>query len=109
MNKNDWNEFKKNNKTKALNIFHVPYNTEKIRHACKSKHNLSPENQIIFLMITDGKKWRYLDVKSLSALVRRITSKHDGEFYCINCFTHLVQKTDSKNIKMYVRIMIIAI
>ena len=37
-------------------------------------------------MITDGKKWHYLAVKSLSALLRGITSKHDGDFYCLNCF-----------------------
>ena len=37
-------------------------------------------------MITDGKKWHYLAVKSLSALLRGITSNHDGDFYCLNCF-----------------------
>ena len=36
----------------------MPYNTEKIRHAYKSKHNS-------FLFIT---------------------SNHDGEFFCLNCF-----------------------
>ena len=37
-------------------------------------------------MITDGKKWHYLAVKSLSALLKRITSKHKEDFYCLNCF-----------------------
>ena len=37
-------------------------------------------------MITDGEKWHYLAVKSLAALLRGITSKHDGDFYCLNCF-----------------------
>ena len=37
-------------------------------------------------MITDGKKWHYLAIKKLSALHRGITSKHDGDFYCLNCF-----------------------
>ena len=36
-------------------------------------------------MINDGKKWHYLAVKKLSALPRGITSKHDGDLYCINC------------------------
>ena len=36
-------------------------------------------------MITDGKKWHYLAIKNLSALFREITSKHVGEFYCLNC------------------------
>ena len=62
------------------------HNTEKIRHAYKSKYNLERGNQVILLMVTDGKKWHYLAVKSLSALFRGITSKHDGECYCLNCF-----------------------
>ena len=37
-------------------------------------------------MITDGKKWHYLAVKSLSALFKGITSHHKGDFYCLNCF-----------------------
>ena len=71
-----------NNKTIALNILFVPYNTEKIRLAYKSKHNFKHENQVILLMITDGKKWHYLAVKSLLPLLRGITSNHDGDFYC---------------------------
>ena len=50
------------------------------------------------LMITDGEKWHYTPLKSeriedrfnqptknLSRLFRRITSNHDGDFYCLNC------------------------
>ena len=38
-------------------------------------------------MITDdGKKWHYLAVRSLPALLRRITSNQHGDFYCLNCF-----------------------
>ena len=29
--------------------------------------------------------WHYLAVKKLSALPRGITSKDDGDFYCLNC------------------------
>ena len=64
----------------------MPYNTEKIRLAYKSKHNFKRENQVILLMITDGKKWHYLTVKSLSALLKGISLNHVGEFYCLNCF-----------------------
>ena len=56
-NKKDWNEFGKNNKSIALNILYVPYNTEEMRHAYKSKYNLNRENQVLLLMITDGEKW----------------------------------------------------
>ena len=37
-------------------------------------------------MITDNKKWHYLFVKRLPALLNRITSNHNGSFYCLNCF-----------------------
>ena len=82
----DWKTFESNNKSIALNIWHVPHNTKIIRHAYKSKYNLERENQVILLMITDGKKWSYFAVKSLSALFKGITSKHKGGFYCLNCF-----------------------
>ena len=75
-----------NNKSIALNILHVPHNTEKIRHAYKSKYNLNRQNQVILLMITDGAKWHYLAVKNLPALFRGITGNTNGDFYCLNCF-----------------------
>ena len=84
--KEGWKKFESNNKSIALNILFVPYNAENIRLAYKSKHNFKRENQVILLMITDGKKWHYLAVKSLSALFRGVTSNHDEDFYCLNCF-----------------------
>ena len=57
----------------------MPYNTEEIRHAYKSKHNLKRKNQVILFMITDSERWYNLAVKELSALLRGITSKHDGD------------------------------
>ena len=42
--------------------------------------------QVILLMITDGKKWNYFAVKSFPTLLRGITSNHNGDFYCLNCF-----------------------
>ena len=51
------------------------------------------EKQVILLIISngeickvksEGRWWHYLAVKKLSALLRRITSKH-GDFYCPNC------------------------
>ena len=64
----------------------MPYNTKKINIAYKSKNNLTPERQIILLMISDGQKWHYLVVKNLSGLLRGITSNHKEDFYCLNCF-----------------------
>ena len=65
---------------------YVPHNTKEIRHAYKSKYNLVYENQVILLMITDGKKWHYLAVNSLSALFRGIKSNHKEDFYCLIFF-----------------------
>ena len=45
-------------------------------------------------MITVNKKWHYLAVKSLSALLRRITSTNNGDFYCLNCL--LSFRTENK-------------
>ena len=70
---------------------------KEIRLAYKSKYNNKRKNQVISLMITDGKKWHYLAVKRLSALFRGITSRYVEDFYCINCF-HLY-RTEKKTKK----------
>ena len=65
---------------------YVPEVEKTKRHAYKSKYDLTRENQVILLMISDGEKWHYLTVRSLSALLRGITPKHKGDSYCLNCF-----------------------
>ena len=38
-------------------------------------------------MITDETtNWHYLAIKNVSGLLRGITSNHNGDFYCLNCF-----------------------
>ena len=38
-------------------------------------------------MITDGKNnWHYLSIKCKPVLLRHVTSTHNGDFYCLNCF-----------------------
>ena len=59
-----WKKFESSNKSIALNIFYVTYNTEEIRHAYISKDNSRCDNQVILLMISGGKKWYYLTVKN---------------------------------------------
>ena len=51
---NLWKKFESNNASIALNILYVSYNAQEIRHAYKSKYNLTRENQVILLMVTDG-------------------------------------------------------
>ena len=50
-------------------------------------------------MITDGKKWHYLAVKSLSALLRHITGNNNGDFYCLNRFRSYPTKNRLKKHK----------
>ena len=106
----DWKKFEQNNKTIALNILFVPYNTKQIRPAYISKYNHERDNHVVLLMITnDNENWHYLTVKSLSRLFRGITSNHDGDFYCLNCFHSYRTKETLKNIKKYAKIMIIVL
>ena len=97
----DWKKFKLNNKSVALNVFYVLYGDKTIRHAYKSKYSLKRENQVIFLMISDDEKWHYSTVKSLSALLKGVTSNHDGHSYCLNCFhSYRTEKALEKHMKV---------
>ena len=58
---------------------------KKIYPAYVSKHNSNREKKVILSMISNRKGWHYLAVKKLSALLRRITSKHYCDLYCLNC------------------------
>ena len=52
-----------------------------------SKINSSCEKQIILSIIPNVEKegWHYHAVKKLFSLLREINSKHDGDFYSLNC------------------------
>ena len=98
----DWRKFKCDNKTIALNVLYVPYNakqvstseggneydgTKQIRPAYISKHNDKRDTQVNLMMITDEtNNWHYLALKRISGLLRGITSRHIGDFYCLNFF-----------------------
>ena len=94
--KKDWNKFEVNNKNVALNILYVPFNTKKIEIVYKFKYNLIRDNQIILLLISNGKNWHYLVVKSLSRLLRGISSNHNSDYYCLNCF-HSYRTENKRN------------
>ena len=42
-------------------------------------------------MISNEEKtgWHYVQVKNVYAFLRGTTSKHHGDFYCLNCFNSL--------------------
>ena len=84
---------------------YVTHNTKKIHIAYKSKHNVTHEKQVILLMITNGENWHYLVVKSLPGLLKGITSNHNEDFYCLNCFCVYTTKINLKNIKKYAKII----
>ena len=63
----DWVKFEKNNETIALDLLYLPYDTKTISVAYKSKYNNERKKQVILLMITNA--------------------NHDGDFYCLNCFS----------------------
>ena len=45
----------------------------------------------------------YLAVKNLSALLRGITSKHKGDFYCLNC-SHSFRTENKKRMLKYEKV-----
>ena len=106
----DWRKFECNNKTIALNILYVPYNTKQIKQAYISKHDNERDTQVNLLMITDEtSNWQYLAVKIISGLSRGITLNHNGDFYCLNYFHLYTTEKNSESMKEYVKITIFAI
>ena len=61
------------------------------------------EKQVISLIIRNEEKkdWHYLTVKKLSALLRTITSKHDGNYYCLDC---LHSSKTKRNLKYHEKV-----
>ena len=51
------------------------------------KFNKTCEHHANLLMITDGTDiWHYIAIKNIPALLRGVSSTHDGDYYCVNCF-----------------------
>ena len=62
----EWKKFERNNKAIALNILYVKYNTKTKSVACRSEYNNKYKKQVVLLMITNGKKYHYFAVTTLS-------------------------------------------
>ena len=77
-----------------------------------SKHSSDREKQVFLLMIPNGEGWHYIAVKQIPALLllllllRAITSKHNNDFYCMNCLHSFRTKANLNHIKKYVKIKI---
>ena len=89
-----WTE--RNNKTIALNVLYIPHNTKTISVAYRSEYNNKRKKQVILLMITDGKKWHYLAITNLSALLQGKSSNHYKDSYWLNCFNSYTSKNKLK-------------
>ena len=92
----DWIKFEQNNKAIALNVLYISYNTKTISVACRSEYNNKRKQQVIFLMITNGKKRHYLAVTNVSALLQGKSSNHKKDFYCLNCCNSYTTKNKLK-------------
>ena len=86
MGPKDWKKFEQNSKTIALNVLYIPRNTKTIRVAYRSESKNKRRKQVIWLIISDGKKSLYLAVTNLSGLLQGMSSNHKEDFYCLNCF-----------------------
>ena len=81
-----------------------------------SKYNSNREKEVILLMIlngeegeakSEGRRGHYLAVKKLSALsARGITSKYNGDFYCLNWLHSFRTKTNLESHKKCEKIRI---
>ena len=62
------------------------------RLAYKSKHNFKFKNQVILLMITNGKKWHYLAVKKTADITYRNNIKSWGRLLLLKLFSFMQLK-----------------
>ena len=80
----DWKKCGKNDVAIALNVLYLKAKTN-IFYLC-FKTEVKSWKASYFSMIWNGEKqWHYHAVKKLSASLRGITSKHHGDFCCLNC------------------------
>ena len=71
---------------------------EKVCPTCYSKQNLKCETQKCY-SLNDSKQRRMVlscSKKKLSALLREITSKYNGDFYCLRCLHSFQTKNKLK-------------
>ena len=65
----------------------MPHDMQETRQCYISKHNKTRNTHANLLMITEGHgKRHYVAIKSISALLRGITSTHNANFHCLNYF-----------------------
>lgn len=94
----DYKKFECNNKDIALNILSAHNTKKKINIIYKSDHNRKRKHQVILLMVTDNNNnWHYIAVKSISRLLKGISSNSNCNNYCLNCLH--AYRTENKLIR----------
>ena len=73
-------------------------------YALKTKKYIISTFQNANQSVKNKEGWYYLTLTKLSKLLKRITSKYNGDFYCLNCFdsfrTNVSEHKEFCNIKM---------
>ena len=59
------------------------------------------KKQVILLINSNKEKWHYLAIKKILGLLREITSKHHGDFYCVEQKKNLNYIQKSVKIKIF--------
>ena len=86
-----------------MNISFVPHEELDIRPIYTPKFNKTREYHANLLMITDGTDiWHYIAIKKIPALLPGVSSTHDGDYYCLNCFHSYRTESSLKSMKSYV-------
>ena len=95
----------KERNSKAIALIDLKAKKEKIYISCLcfKKHKEKQEGK--HQAKSEEHWWHYLAVKILSALLRAVTSKNNGDFYCLNCL-HSFRTKNLNCIKKYVKIKI---
>ena len=84
----EYKAFEKYNDNIALNIFCYVNKENEIRPVFISKNNKTRKYHANLPMISNekGTIWHYTAIKIIPALLHGITSKHNGDYFCLNCF-----------------------
>ena len=81
---NQWKKFEKQNPEIALNVLFID-GYKKVRQGYISNYNSTRSKCADLLIIEEKGKQHFTAIKSLSALLRGVTSMNNGDFYCRNC------------------------
>ena len=106
LHKRDWENFKQNNESIALNFLFLSKDSEEITLLYKSEHNYNRENKVLLLMINDddNEKYYYFAVKSKLELYsfEWLRSKKESITSEDNCFQNALNDSlDYQTIKTH--------